>query len=202
MGVVIEGIDKAAATLPPGQGRAESSLRRLSVGGQPFFVLKQRGTFPDIAHDHARLLAPEVEKGAFPEIIATIARGVNLESETLTKVAGALYRCYSDRVLKNCSREFRDAVAAFAVGYRSGVGQPKFSDLQVADAFAGTDYSFRTDVELTGSLEQFSDPDLAAALGGLPLARTPEELTVMGADDPATATLALSVSLPGDVTET
>jgi hypothetical protein len=75
-------------------------------------------------------------------------------------------------------------------------------ELQVADAFAGTDYSFRTDVELTGSLEQFSDPDLAAALGGLPLARTPEELTVMGADDPATATLALSVSLPGDVTET
>jgi hypothetical protein len=134
MGVAIDGIDKAAVTLPPGQGRAESSLRRLTVGGQPFFVLKQRGTFPDIAHDHARLLAPEVEKGAFPEIIATIARGVNLESETLTKVAGALYRCYSDRVLKNCSREFRDAVTAFAVGYRAGIGQPKFSDLQVADA--------------------------------------------------------------------
>jgi len=75
-------------------------------------------------------------------------------------------------------------------------------DLQVADAFAGTDFSFRTDVELTGSLEQFSDADLAAALGGLPLARTPEELAVMGADDPATATLELAVSLPGDVTET
>lgn len=134
MGVAIEGLDKAAVTLPPGEGRADSSLRRLSIGGQPFFVLKQRGAFADIAYDHARLLAPEVEKGAFPEIIATIARGVTLESGTLAKVAGALYRCYSDRVLKNCSREFRDAVAAFAVGYRDGIGQPKFSDLQVADA--------------------------------------------------------------------
>src|SRR3546814_1039237 len=72
--------------------------------------------------------------GAFPEIIATIARGVNLESGTLTQVAGALYRCYSDRVLRNCGKEFRAAVEAFAVGYRDGIGQPKFNDLQVRDA--------------------------------------------------------------------
>src|SRR3546814_3652649 len=83
---------------------------------------------------HARLLAEEVENGAFPEIIATIARGVNLESGTLTQVAGALYRCYSDRVLRNCGKEFRAAVEAFAVGYRDGIGQPKFNDLQVRDA--------------------------------------------------------------------
>ena len=132
--MAIEGLDRAAITLAPGEGRADSSLKRLTVGGQPFFVLKQRGRFPDIAYDHARLLAPEVEAGAFPEIIATIARGVNLESETLSHVAGALYRCYSDRVLKNCSQEFRDAVEAFAVGYRDGIGQPKFDDLEVRDA--------------------------------------------------------------------
>src|SRR3546814_3337448 len=86
MSVSIEGLDGAAVTLAAGQGRADSSLKRLTVGGQPFFLLKQRGRFPDIAYDHARLLAPEVENGAFPEIIATIARGVNLESATLSKV--------------------------------------------------------------------------------------------------------------------
>lgn len=69
--------------------------------------------------------------------------------------------------------------------------------LQVQDAFAGTDYEFSTDVELTGSLEQFSDEGLTSALGGLPLARTPEELTALGADDPETASLSLRVRLPG-----
>ncbi len=129
----IEGLDKVE-TLPDGAGRAESSLRRLSIGGQPFLVLRQRGAFPDIAYDHARLLAREVEAGAFPEIISTIARGVNLENPTLAKVAGALYRCYSDRVLRHCSKEFRAAVEALGAGYRDGVGQPKFEDLQVRDA--------------------------------------------------------------------
>src|SRR3546814_5780219 len=52
----IEGLDKAAVTLAPGDGRADSSLKRLTVGGEPFYVLKQRGRFPDIAYDHARLL--------------------------------------------------------------------------------------------------------------------------------------------------
>ena len=64
------------------------------------------------------------------------------------------------------------------------------------DAFAGTDYSFSTDVEVTGSLDEFSDADLAAAFDGLPLARTPEELAALGVDDPATATLTLQVALP------
>src|SRR3546814_17197444 len=45
-----------------------------------------------------------------------------------------IYRCYSDRVLRHCSPEFRAAVEAFAVGYRDGIGQPGFSDLQVRDA--------------------------------------------------------------------
>jgi len=33
MGVTIEGLDTAAVTLSPGQGRAESSLKRLRVPG-------------------------------------------------------------------------------------------------------------------------------------------------------------------------
>jgi hypothetical protein len=133
MSVTITGLDQAA-TLSAGEGRAESSLRRLSIGGQRFFVLKQRGRFADIAYDHGRLLAREIEAGAFPEIVATIARGVNLESGTLAKVAAAIYRSYSDRVLRHCSDEFRAAVDGLAAGYRAGIGAPKFSDLEVRDA--------------------------------------------------------------------
>ncbi len=134
MSNTIEGLDKAPETLPSGEGRAESSLRRLTIGGQPFFVLKQRGSFPDMAYDHGRLLAQEIEDGAFPEIVSTIARGVNLENETLRHVASALYRCYSDRILNNSSEEFQQAVDGLGEGYRAGLANPEFSQLEVRDA--------------------------------------------------------------------
>ncbi|MEQ8356231.1 MAG: C45 family autoproteolytic acyltransferase/hydrolase [Kiloniellaceae bacterium] len=130
----IEGLDKAAVTLAPGEGRAVSSLRRLILRGQPFCVLKQRGAFADMAYDHGRLLAAEMEIGAFPEIVSTIARSVNLESAILSNVASALYRAYSDRVLEHCSDEFQAAVEALSQGYRDGTGDPKFSALEVRDA--------------------------------------------------------------------
>ncbi len=130
----IVGWDQAPETLPAGEGRAESALWRLTIKGQPFFVLKQRGSFTDIAYDHARLLAAEVEAGAFPEIVSTIARGVNLESATLSKVAGAMYRCYSDRILENSSQEFQAAVEAMREGYRAGLANSVFSDLELRDA--------------------------------------------------------------------
>lgn len=134
MSAEIQGLDRAVQRLAPGEGRADSSLRRLTVDGQPFYVLKQRGRFADMAYDHGRLLAPEMEIGAFPEIVATIARGVNLENEKLRPVAAALYRSYSDRVLRHCSDEFRGAVEGLAAGYRDGLDAPAFSDLEVRDA--------------------------------------------------------------------
>ncbi|NIA69821.1 hypothetical protein HBA54_14550 [Pelagibius litoralis] len=134
MSDAIEGLDRDPEILPAGQGRAESSLRRLTVKGQPFFVLKQRGSFPDMAYDHGRLLAQEIQDGAFPEIVSTIARGVNLENETLRHVASALYRCYSDRILKDSSDEFRKAVDGLAEGYMAGLDDPAFSLLEVRDA--------------------------------------------------------------------
>ena len=74
-----------------------------------------------------------------------------------------------------------------------------FSDVQLklTDGFASTDYSFSSALSLTGSLEQFSDPELTAALGGLPLARTPEELQAEGLTAASAATLKVSVQLPG-----
>lgn len=69
--------------------------------------------------------------------------------------------------------------------------------LEIDDGFARTEYAFSARVELTGSPEQFGDAALTDALGGLPLARTPEELVFSGAADPSAMTLEVAVELPG-----
>ncbi len=71
------------------------------------------------------------------------------------------------------------------------------TELTVSDGFSATTYDFTTSVELTGSLEQFSDAELTAALDGLPLARSAEELAAEGATEPDAATLDVVVDLPG-----
>ena len=67
---IVEGLDEVPVRLAPGEGRAESSLQRLRIGGKPFLVLRQRGGFADICYDHGRLLAPEIDRGPLPEIIS------------------------------------------------------------------------------------------------------------------------------------
>jgi hypothetical protein len=75
-------------------------------------------------------------------------------------------------------------------------------ELRVEDGFASTEYSFAAQVELSGNPEQFGDDALTATLGGLALARTPEELALEGAADPAAMTLEVAVDLPGGDPET
>ena len=74
--------------------------------------------------------------------------------------------------------------------------------VEVRDGFGSADYELAAGVHLTGSPEQFSDGELAAVLDGLPLARSPEELALEGADDPRSATLTVSVGLPGGTPRT
>ena len=71
------------------------------------------------------------------------------------------------------------------------------TELTISDGFSATTYDFTTTVELSGSIEQFSDAELAAALDGLPLARSAEELAAEGATGPEAATLDVVVDLPG-----
>jgi hypothetical protein len=75
-------------------------------------------------------------------------------------------------------------------------------ELRVVDGFARTDYEFSTRVELTGSPEQFGDPELGTILGDLPLGRTPDQLAFEGAGDPDAMRLVVRVELPGDELET
>lgn len=71
--------------------------------------------------------------------------------------------------------------------------------LDIDNGFASTQYTLRANVELSGSLEQFSDPALKEALGGLPLGRTPEQLKAEGGSGDS-ATLRVTLSLPGGKT--
>jgi hypothetical protein len=116
----IEGLDQPPVTLAPGVGRAESSLHRLKIGAQPYYVLKQRGRLPDLAYDHGRLLASAIDGSSFPEIASAIARGIDRENETLERIGAVVYRAYSSRVLKNTGPEFRQAIDAVAAGYLAG----------------------------------------------------------------------------------
>ncbi len=103
-------------------------------------------------------------------------------------------------------REFSSPRQLAAVLTEIGGGTPEkpgvFSGvkLEISDGFASTEYRFRTKVALSGSLEQFSDPALTEALGGLALGRTPEELAAEGASKESLH-LTFTVELPGDAPE-
>ncbi|HET7881942.1 MAG TPA: C45 family autoproteolytic acyltransferase/hydrolase [Acetobacteraceae bacterium] len=130
----VQGMDMTPERLPAGTGRADSALHRLAVGGKPFFVLRQRGRFADIAYDHGRLMAREIEQGVFPEILSAIARGTDLGDQLKSGVAQALFRGFSNRVAESVSEEFREAIGALADGYRAALPNAQFSRQQVVDA--------------------------------------------------------------------
>jgi hypothetical protein len=130
----VQGLGTSPIRLPAGSGRADSALDRLTVGGKPFFVLRQRGRFADIAYDHGRLLAREIEEGVFPEILSAIDRGTDLGSRLKSGVAAALFRGLSNRLVEGVSNEFREAIGAVADGYCDGLPNAKFSRQQVIDA--------------------------------------------------------------------
>ncbi len=120
--------------LGPGEGRADSELRRFIVGDQPVLVLKQRGRLADMAYDHGRLLAPEIDAGAFPEILSTIMRGIDRDRAVFERLAAMVYQCFSSRIFGNASPEFRRAVDALAEGYLAGSRQPTVTRADVRDA--------------------------------------------------------------------
>ena len=72
--------------------------------------------------------------------------------------------------------------------------------VDVGGAFAEATWEVSGGVELSGSLDQFSDDRVAAQLDGLPLGRTPEEIEA--ALDGARWPLTVTVRLPGPVLST
>lgn len=84
-------------------------------------------------------------------------------------------------------------------------GQPGlFQDfkLSVVDGFGDTSYEVNGRLVAAGTLAQFSDPKATTIMGGLPLGRTPAELTADGATTPGAVRLTLAIELPGKLTAT
>ncbi len=130
----VDGLDALPQRLPSGEARAESALHRLKAAGKTFLLLKQRGRCADLAFDHGRLLAGEIEDGVLPEITATSERSINLGSRLEQRIAAAVHRAISDRVLSGSSDEFREAMMALTDGYLGATATPRYGRQQVFDA--------------------------------------------------------------------
>ncbi|MDJ0610094.1 MAG: C45 family autoproteolytic acyltransferase/hydrolase [Kiloniellales bacterium] len=104
----------------PADCRADSRLQVWECAGKPFFLLAQKGRFPDICYDHGRLLASEIEDGVFPEILATIAHDVDadpgLKAGLADKIQGAFFNRVCRDLLRSTSDEFRRGVEALERG--------------------------------------------------------------------------------------
>ena len=70
--------------------------------------------------------------------------------------------------------------------------------VSVHDGFGSTSWKVTGTVHLTGSLDQFSDPDLAAALDKLPIGRTADELKAEIGGEAKPFPLRVRVDLPAD----
>ena len=69
--------------------------------------------------------------------------------------------------------------------------------LHVSDGFASTSWAIDGRIVVNGGLAQFSDSDLAAALDGMPLGMTPEELAST-MEESGPLTLTVRVRMPGE----
>jgi hypothetical protein len=79
----------------------------------------------------------------------------------------------------------------------SEIGLFRDWSLKVSDGFASTTWELDGRIVVNGGLTQFSDSDLAAALDGMPLGMTPDELKD-AVDESGPLTLTVRVNLPGD----
>ncbi|MFN8052815.1 MAG: hypothetical protein U0Q22_15325 [Acidimicrobiales bacterium] len=71
--------------------------------------------------------------------------------------------------------------------------------LSRSNSFTVAEYRLDGSVHLTGALDQFSDADVASALDGLAVGRTPEELAAAFKGQPEALELDVTVSLPGEM---
>ena len=90
---------------------------RDTATGKQFYVLRQRGAFPDLCYDHGRLLGPWIDKGVFPEILDTIAVDTDLSIDALDIVPKALIRRITEDIDRASSAEMQEAIRALHAGF-------------------------------------------------------------------------------------
>ncbi|MEL6196745.1 MAG: hypothetical protein AAFT19_02755, partial [Pseudomonadota bacterium] len=104
-----------------------------------FYVLTQTGSFVENCGAHGRLLAGEVERGVFPEILDTIAVDTTKESEAATIALRALFFDIAQDVFTATSGEFQDGVKALSDGYRAGHAGARYDLRDVIQACVAID---------------------------------------------------------------
>lgn len=104
----------------------------------------------------------------------------------------------ADTVIE-ASKPFGRADALGPVMAQLGGADGPFRDWSLAtdSSFTVSTYELEGTVHLTGSLDQFSDTDVAAALDGFALGRSPEEIAAALEADPEAFRLGVEVRLPG-----
>lgn len=99
------------------------------------------------------------------------------------------------------SRKFASPAGLTAIMEQLGGSSGVFPDwkLVTENSFGRSSFDLDGTVHLTGSLDQFSDGEVAGALDGLATGRTPEELAKELADNPEALVLEVALSMPADL---
>lgn len=99
------------------------------------------------------------------------------------------------------TKEFGDASQLGPIMTEVGGTGGPFRDwkLTSSNSFTVSSYELSGTMNLTGSLDQFSDSEVAAALDGFATGRTPDEIAAALKDDPDALQLGVGVSLPGEL---
>ncbi len=129
----------ARAEWAPDPDRSRLSWHRESGSGKIFYVLRQRGDFVSLCHDHGRLFGAEVERGVFPEILDSVAVDTDAERATLDIVFRALFLRIVDDLKAACIGELQDGIKALSDGYRRGADQPRYGPDEVTMACLAID---------------------------------------------------------------
>ena len=119
--------------------RSRLAWYRESESGKRFFVLRQRGSFPEICRDHGVLLGSALETGVFPEIVDKMRVDTDAEFDALDIMLRALFFHFCRGIFDAASDEFRDGVRALYNGYRDSVPNPRYDWFEVMQACVAID---------------------------------------------------------------
>ncbi|MGI9578184.1 MAG: hypothetical protein ACR2OH_08305 [Microthrixaceae bacterium] len=153
----------------------------------------------DVAKDGSGTVAVAVELDSEASSAIGGAEGLVLTDLAETGWALSGPEAAEDGSLKvSATHDFAgdDELAAVLDGV---AGPGVFTDvsIDIEESFGSTEWSASLNVEVSGDPAQFSDEELTAVLGGLPLGRTPEELAEVGATVPGAATMSVGLSMFG-----
>ena len=142
-----------------------------------------------------------VQVGIDEEALAALGGGDVILTEDLEGTTWEVSKPTTDAdgtYVVSAERDFADA-GELQQALDEIAGPGVFTDVtsQVQRGFAMTEHTMSLDVSVSGDWAQFSDDALTETLGGLPIGYTPNELALLGADQPGVTTMEVTLVVPG-----